>query len=115
MATRAKYATEEVLDKKLSEYWKEWENERKTPNKAGLRLYLDIGRTQYNEYKKKYPNTIKKVEDYIENWWIELLTRNGCTGAIFYLKNAFKEDYKDRHETDITTGGEKIFSWKKSK
>jgi len=24
------------------------------------------------------------------------------TGAIFYLKNAFKDDYKDRHETDTT-------------
>jgi len=30
------------------------------------------------------------------------------TGAIFYLKNAFSADYRDRTETDLTSKGEKI-------
>lgn len=81
------------------------------PNKAGLCVFLRIDKSTYNDYKQKYPDTIKEVEAVIENAWVQRLRDPGATGAIFYLKNAFKEDYKDRHETDITSKGEQVLTY----
>jgi hypothetical protein len=78
------------------------------PNKAGLCVFLNISRSTYNEYKKKYPDALKGIEDYIENAWVQRLAGTTPTGAIFYLKNAFSNDYRDRTETDLTTKGEKV-------
>jgi hypothetical protein len=80
------------------------------PNKAGLCIWLNIHKDTYNEYKKKptFSDALKGAEMWIENAWVQRLAGNAPTGAIFYLKNAFKEDYKDRSETDITSGGEKL-------
>lgn len=73
-------------------------------------MALGISRDTYSEYRKKYPDTIKDTDGHIENAWLQKLTGAGATGPIFYLKNAFKEDYKDKTETDITTAGDKIES-----
>ncbi len=89
---------------KLNEVW----------SKAGLLRHLDIDRHTYSDYKQRYPNAIKRAENKIEEWWVNRLAGTTPTGAIFYLKNAFHEDYKDRTETDLTSGG-KPFSvkWEK--
>lgn len=96
----AKFKTEEELDKRCKEYFKDCikSKDKKLPSKAGLLVKLDLGRTQYNEYKKKYPNAVKKAENIIEEAWVQRLSGAAATGAIFYLKNAFKENYKDRRE-----------------
>lgn len=80
------------------------------PTKAGLCLALDITRDTYNEYKKKpdFSDTLKKAELLMENLWTQRLGGTSPTGAIFYLKNAFKEHYKDRYNTDVTTKGKQI-------
>ena len=80
------------------------------PCKSGLLLHLDLSRQAWSEYKKRegFGDTIKRAELSIETSWVARLNSNAPTGAIFYLKNAFKEEYRDRHETDITSGGEKI-------
>jgi hypothetical protein len=122
-----KYATKEALKKAVDLYLdscfeetivkvgkgKDEENKVlrqriEMPNKAGLCYFLGISRDVYGEYKKKFPDTIKEIEAVIENAWVQRLWGNSPTGAIFYLKNAFRDSYKDRHETDITTGGDKI-------
>lgn len=72
------------------------------PTKAGLILALDISRDTYSEYRKKFPDTIRRANSAIEDAWLQRLTGKQATGPIFYLKNAFKEDYKDRHESDVT-------------
>ena len=79
------------------------------PNKAGLCIWLNISRDTYNEYKKsKFPDAIKVAEAYIENSWVQRLASTAPTGAIFYLKNAFSADYRERVETDVTSGGERV-------
>jgi hypothetical protein len=65
--------------------------------------HLRISRDTYSEYRKKFPDTIKAANDWIENAWVQRLSTTAPTGAIFYLKNAFKEDYRDRTETDVTS------------
>jgi len=102
----AKYTLEE-LEEKIEDYFSKAE----VPNKAGIRLTLAICRDTYCDWKKKghqFSDTIKKIDDRIEQYWIERLNKPACTGAIFYLKNAFKENYKDRYEQHLTSKGEKI-------
>ena len=103
-----KYADEKILLDKILEYFAQCEEKKEMPNKAGLRLFLDISRDTYNEYKKRFPDALKRAEAFIENAWVQRLGGNSPTGAIFYLKNAFFEDYRDRTETDLTSKGEKI-------
>lgn len=92
----------------IVEYFALCEKLEQIPNKAGLRLFLAMSIDTYSEYKERYPDTLKIAEHVIENAWIQRLATPASVGAIFYLKNAFKDDYKDRRETDITSGGDKI-------
>jgi len=86
-------------------YIKYCEKIDRTPTKNGLTLALDISRKTYCEWKKK-SNTLKRIDQEIEEYWVERLTKNNVAGVIFYLKNAF--GYRDRQETDITSGGKPI-------
>lgn len=121
-----KYETSEALDHKIAEYYDYCyltKNKKGKmvariiplmPNKAGLCLFLNISRETYSQYRKRFPDTIKRADHWIEEEWVQRLRSNAPTGAIFYLKNAFKEVYKDRHQTDITSKGEKIDTFNES-
>ncbi len=107
-----KYKTELEMALKISDYFGKCDEKRELPNKAGLCLFLGITRESYGDYKERFPDTIKGADSTIENAWVQRLGGNSPTGAIFYLKNAFKEHYKDKHETDLTSKGEKVqFGW----
>ena|SRR3990167_2774981 len=108
MGRPPKFKNEAELQAKLIEYFAECDTKKWMPNKAGLCVFLGILRERYSELRKKYPHTIKGCDNLIEQTWVQRLGGNSPTGAIFYLKNAFKEHYKDRHENDITTGGKPI-------
>lgn len=86
------------------------EKNKVLPEKAGLALSLGINRDTLLEYskKEKFSGVIKKMNDNIESAWVKRLGSNSPVGAIFYLKNVFKESFKDRTETDLTSKGEKI-------
>ncbi|HEX9804234.1 MAG TPA: terminase small subunit [Candidatus Dojkabacteria bacterium] len=111
MGRPIKYTIEE-LQTLIDSYFVDCEKDKKIPNKAGMRIKLDIVRDTFNEWRhnqeKGFSDAIKKAEQRIEEAWVQRLNYNAATGAIFYLKNAFKDDYKDRTETDITSGGEPI-------
>jgi hypothetical protein len=81
---------------------------KEMPNIAGFCAFREIGKSTYYAYAKRYPHTKRAFEAVVENAWVQRLGGTSATGAIFYLKNAFREDFKDRNETDITTKGEKI-------
>src|SRR3990167_7758662 len=109
MGRPSKFETKKDLEVSINEYFVK--DGFTAPNKAGLRVWLDISHQTYSRFKKKkheFCEPIKRAEDLIESWWVTRLSLTGATGAIFYLKNAFKEDYKDRYDTDITSKGEKI-------
>lgn len=106
-----KFNSIEELEGKIDEYIEERLKNKEMPNKAGLCHFLDIDKSTYCEYKKdnhRFSHAIKRFEKITENAWVQRLGGNSPTGAIFYLKNAFKEDYKDRHETDITSGNKPL-------
>lgn len=103
-----KYKNAQTIESTGNDYFDECVRLQKMPTKAGLTLYMDISRDTYSEYRKKYPDAIRSLDSYIEDLWLQKLTGTGATGPIFYLKNAFREHYSDRTETDITSKGEKI-------
>lgn len=103
-----KYKTEEELSTAITEAFKALDDKKRMYSKAGVLYYLDICRDTWSEYRKKYPDTIKKTELLIEEDWVNRLGSAAATGAIFYLKNAFRELYRDRTETDLTSGGKPI-------
>lgn len=105
-----KYTQSLEIQTLFEKYVKDCTESRLTFTKAGLLFRLGLSRESYREYKAKpeFVDTIRQIEFLIEDAWLQRLTATGATGAIFYLKNAFKEEYKDRNETDVTSGGEKI-------
>lgn len=105
-----KYKISKELIEKANEYFKLCDECFQLPEKAGLCIYLGISRDTYSEYRKKgkFPDAIKGMDHYIESCWVRRLAGNAATGAIFYLKNAFRDHFKDRQETDITSQGEQI-------
>lgn len=103
-----RFKSEKEFKIAVDNYSLECEKEGKMPNIAGFCAFHGINRTIYYDYAKKYPHTKKGFEAFLEDVWVQRLSSNSPTGAIFYLKNAFREDYKDRIETDVTSKGEKI-------
>lgn len=107
MGRPPKFKNEKALKAAVEEYFAELP-EKTMPTKAGLRLHLGITRETYSSWKADahlFADTIKEADTIIEIAWLQCLTRPQPTGAIFYLKNAFKEDYKDRLEHTGEDGG----------
>ncbi len=96
-----KFASEDEYQRAIDDYKDAIRELRQVPNKAGFCYYVRISRDTYNEYRERYPDAHKELEEFIENAWVQRLAGTTPTGAIFYLKNAFKDDYKDRHENDV--------------
>ncbi len=78
------------------------------PNKAGLALSLGCSKDTLSVYGKdkgqEFSDAIAKIYSYVENKWLQHLTRSSPTGVIFYLKNAF--GYMDAF--DHTSGGKPV-------
>ena len=78
------------------------------PTITGLCYFLGFqSRQSFYDYEKRdgFSYTIKRARLFMEQHYEEMLQVGNTTGAIFALKNF---DWKDKSETDITTGGEKI-------
>jgi hypothetical protein len=78
------------------------------PTVTGLAYFLGFqDRKSIYEYKDKieFTHTIKRAVLRIESKHEEKLYESSASGSIFWLKN---RDWKDKSETDITSGGEKI-------
>lgn len=103
-----KYSNGKDIWDKAQEFFELCDSTHQLPEKAGLCLFLGISRDTYSQYRKKYTDTIKGIDMYIESCWVRRLNGQAATGAIFYLKNAFKDEYRDRYDTDITSGGVKL-------
>ncbi len=78
---------------------------KEVPNKAGLSLFIGCSRETLSEYAnnkgKEFSDAVKSIYSYLENAWVQRLSKQHPTGAIFYLKNAF--GYMDAF--DHTSGG----------
>ncbi len=102
-----RFETVDELENEFTLYISMCEEKRRMPTKAGLMVWLRITRETWSKYRKKktFTDTIKTIDMVIEDYWVQKLTSPG-SGPIFYLKNAFKEHYKDRY--DVTSKGKRI-------
>jgi hypothetical protein len=100
-----KFKTVEELQQQIDSYFEITPKDEWTI--TGLAMALDTSRKVLCEYddKEEYSNTIKKAKIKVENGYEIDLKKSGRSGTIFALKNF---DWKDRQETDITSGGEKL-------
>lgn len=95
------YRTEKELRDKIEEFFDLCRENKELPEKAGLMLYLGITRETYSQYRNHhYPDAVKAADLYMESCWVKRLSQAAPVGAIFYLKNAFKEEYRDKQEID---------------
>lgn len=105
-----KFNSPEELQEKLEQYFNQCIENNKMPTKGGLALYLDTTRETLSDYEKKeeFSDAIKVSYQIIEDAWVQKLSGQAVTGTIFYLKNAFSRDWRDKTEQDVTSGGESI-------
>lgn len=100
-----KFETEQLLKEAIDHYFADTPKDEWTI--TGLALALDTSRKVLCEYEDKdeFSNTIKKAKLIVENGYEIDLKKSGRSGTIFALKNF---DWKDKNETDITTGEKPI-------
>lgn len=97
------------LEKEVKKYFVQCPKSGKIPNKAGLAVHLGISKETLNVYARGdrddldqgFSDVLKDAYAIIEEAWVQLLAQNKGAGPIFYLKNAFRKDYKDRTEIGI--------------
>ncbi len=118
-----KFKTEKELRLKIDKYFKDCAKNEKPLTITGLALSLDTNRQTLLGYEgevegrekkdPKYVDTIKRAKMMCENYAEEFLYNGkNVVGAIFNLKNNY--GWKDKSETDLTSGGKEIkFGWKK--
>lgn len=94
------FKTDKELKNKFVEYINYCKKEERLPNVAGFCVFSDINRDTFYAQKEYYSDTVKEIEDILED---EALNCKGFndTRIIFYMKN--KCGYKDRQEIDNTT------------
>lgn len=105
MARPLKFQSPEELQKAIDSYFDTTPKEEWTI--TGLALALDTTRQTLVNYEEKdeFLDTIKKAKLKVENGYEIDLKKHGRSGTIFALKNF---DWRDKQETDVTSGGKPL-------
>ena len=103
------YDTPEQFDAKVYEYQDHCKENNEPVTWTGLALFLGFSsRQSIDEYLNYdgFSDSVKRAKTFVEWNYEKRLAGDGTpTGAIFALKNF---GWKDKTETDITSGGEKL-------
>ena len=100
-----KFKSPEELQEKIEEYFSVTPEGQRTI--TGLAVYLDTSRETLCNYESRdeFFDAIKKGKDRVELDYELSLRKRGGSGDIFGLKNF---GWRDKQETDITSGGDKL-------
>lgn len=84
-------------------YFKGCDERHVLPTKAGLCLALDITRDDLDSLAKhaKYASIIARIENKIEIAWVGKLEGANTSGAQFYLKNEFRNVYRESNDGPV--------------
>lgn len=100
MSARA-FKTGQELEDKFMEYIEHCKKEEvMLPNIAGFVVFANIPRSTYYDQKEYYSDTIKKIDDILEN--VTLNADMPTAEKIFYMKNKFRDRYQDKIVTENT-------------
>jgi len=112
-----KFKTVEDLERKIEEYLKWVEKERKPLTIERLACFLECDRETINNYQRKeaYFGTIKRIKNYILADKVERLNMSDGikTGIIFDLKNNHR--FADKTETEISNKSGESFRYEEIK
>lgn len=92
---------ETELKNKIISYFKNCVESKILPQKAGLLIELGLSREEWSETCKLYPVLATRADHFIEKVWVEKLLESNATGAMFYLKNTFKDLYNEKSEITL--------------
>jgi hypothetical protein len=79
-----------------------------------VRVALDISQDLWDRFKKEieeFSLTVKRGTDLCEAWWLKRgreLENKQFNATLWYMNMKNRFGWKDKNETDITSGGEKI-------
>lgn len=79
-----------------------------------VRVALDISTDLWDRFKKEieeFSETVKKGQDLCEAWWLERgrqLENRQFNAVLWYMNMKNRFNWKDKSETDITSGGKPI-------
>lgn len=91
------FSSAEELAEKFNGYIEHCHKIDYMPNIAGFCRFCGINRDTYYSQKEYYSDTIKDIEGILEDEALNTKSVND-TMKIFYMKNKFSDDYKDRHD-----------------
>ena len=94
------FKTAEDFINKFEEYVAFTLGKERLPNVAGFARYCKINRDTFYNQKEFYPEAFNYIDTILEDEAIN--GRTNDTFKIFYMKNKFRDIYKDRHEVDNT-------------
>ena len=94
------FKTKEEFTDKFQEYLSKCEAKDHLPNVAGFCVFADIHKDTFYQQKEYYSDAFKKVQDMLEDG--ALNAKIPPAVKIFYMKNKFKKDYKDKQEIEST-------------
>jgi hypothetical protein len=100
-----KYTQANEMELKINAYFESLGPED-VPTTAGLALHLGYCSRQSlydnKDITPEFSYTIKKAIMQIEMFWESALAKNGCTGAIFWLKNhKWRDQQEIKQEIDM--------------
>lgn len=100
-----KFESLKELEDKINEYFSVTPEEEQMI--TGLAVHLDTSRETLCDYegKEEYSDAVKRAKERIEMAYEKRGLKVGNAFDIFRLKNM---GWKDRHESDVTSGGERI-------
>ncbi len=80
-----------------------------------VRVALDISNDLWDRFKKEigeFSETVKKGQDLCEAWWLKhgrtQLENNKFSAVLWYMNMKNRFGWKDKSETDITSGGKPL-------
>ncbi len=88
----------ETFEQETVRYLKACQKKGKFPNRAGLCTALNIRREEYFDMCKeggKRGAILARFKEACEDAWVQRLGVNASQGAVFFLKNTFREDWND--------------------
>jgi len=112
------YETPEQMQKIIDIYFKKCEKNKKIPGMCGLAIALGMDRGTLLAYRdrEEFHATVKEARSRIEGVWEQRLFTNGCTGAIFWLKNngaggGWKDNQDIKSQISGPDGGPVRLEW----
>lgn len=94
------YKTEQDFQTAVEDYFLSLKRTQ-APSKSGLCVFLDLSRETLRQYgKTRYKEVCHMANERIKIWWINRLGKSSPIGAIFFLKNFDKAEFKDRVSGD---------------